>query len=82
MGWPFIEDLIHDHFVHKVVNCATEPSLGRLGLQGFGGREAGLGQQKSGTVHLSKETLRQSHIVFTGLLLFQQEIATLQLTLT
>lgn len=65
-GRLFVEDSIHDHFVQKVVSSAAESSLGRLGLRGVGGSEAGLGQVESGTVRLSEETLRQSHVVFTG----------------
>ena len=72
-GRLFIEDSIHDHFVQKVVSYAEESSPGRLGLQGVGDRETGLGQVESGTVHLSKETLRQSHIIFTGFYCFSKK---------
>lgn len=82
-GRLFVEDSIHDQFVQKVVSFAAESSLGQPPvLQGVEGREAGLGQVESGTVHLSQETLRQSCILFHVFLLFQQEIVTLQLKLT
>lgn len=62
-GQLFVENSIHNHIVQKVVSSSAESSLGRLGLRGVGGREAGLGQAESGTVHLSKETIRQSCII-------------------
>uniref|UniRef100_A0A452UDS4 10-formyltetrahydrofolate dehydrogenase n=1 Tax=Ursus maritimus TaxID=29073 RepID=A0A452UDS4_URSMA len=58
-GRLFVEDSIHDQFVQKVVSFAAESSLGQPPvLQGVEGREAGLGQVESGTVHLRPPTYR------------------------